>query len=57
MSNLLSRPHQKVTVTVTSQHGEIKETRIINYRPYPLSFVTPPDELDIIIQDAAPVEP
>ena len=56
MSNLLSRPHQKVAVTVTSQHGEIKETRIINYHPYPLSFVTPPDELDIIIQDAAPVE-
>ena len=56
MNNLLLRPHQKLTVTVTSQHGEIKETRIVNYHAYPLSFVTTPDQMDVVIQDAAPVE-
>lgn len=58
MDVLRVRPHQKITVIVSSkEHGTVMQSRIVNYHPYPLSFITTPDQLDVVIQDSAPVEP
>ncbi|HEY1385576.1 MAG TPA: hypothetical protein VGF43_18265 [Dongiaceae bacterium] len=57
MDRLEIRPHHKVTLVVSSKGlGSISESRVVNYHPYPLSFVTTLDQTDVVIQDSAPVE-